>query len=141
MKTKKLLITLFTLLTTSICVYSQADTTILYNLKLHTESVGIKKIIGNKKISKYKFIDSYFFFSNHGIYAADKFGILIYRFTSKPIEVNPRSGVYEFKLDAYDTKEERKCEIVVYINENYDDIVLYMYYDDYTFIFSCEYVN
>lgn len=141
MKFKLFFISLL-LVVISFSLFSQNNFKTFYNLKLKANKVQIYERRENKpdRITSHNIVDSYFFFTESGIYGADEFGILIYEFTSS-LRYEKEYYYDKYYINATDVDLNKECTIVVYI---YHDKVKYKLFVDYktnNYIFDCEDLN
>lgn len=130
------------LLLFSINMMGQIDTSMYYNLKLKSNKVQIseKRDGGGYKFKNMGLPDTYFFFTQNGIYGADSYGILIYEFLSElTFEEEYHYNRYEIK--AKDTELNLKCSIVVYDYHDDNRYKLFIVYKNKEFIFNCVDMN
>lgn len=116
---------------------AQIDTTTFYDLKLVSNKVEIyDKSINLYKTKKIRLPDTYFFFTNYGIYGADEYGILIYEFVT-PVQMIEQLQMNRFLINAIDTEGNMDCVIVVYDYYKRDQYKLFFTYKKKQFIFNC----
>ena len=138
MKLKHFILAIVLLLVPS-SVLSQIDSTEFYDLKLVCDRLQVyEKREGPDKIKHVKLPNTYFFFTKDGIYGADEFGILIYKFAS-PVKhiVQPEYGYNKFIVNAIDTDGNVKCKIVVNDYLEREGYRLFIIYKKRQFIFNC----
>lgn len=126
----------------SITLFGQNDTTVFNSLNLLSKSV---EIINTKtdKINNNKNLTSYFFFTKDGIFDADDYGFIHFRFILYPAfrYKYTSDGEMIFKcivIDAVNVVSNEKC--VITINKNINDslYILTIRYETYLLKYSCE---
>lgn len=136
MKLKFFLIGVLLLFTFNL--FAQIDTTTFFNLKLKTDKVQIteKRDNGVLRLKNMGLPETYFFFTEDGIYGADDYGILIYEFKSE-LSFSEEYHYNRFEIEAKDTQVNLKCVVVVYDYYNDGKYKLFFIYKKKEFIFNC----
>lgn len=135
--TLKLFFVGFILTIFSMSLLSQIDSSAFYDLKLKSDKVEIyNKDISLYKSKKFKLPDTYFFFTEKGIYGADEYGILIYEFTS-PVQIIEQLHLNRFLIKGIDTDINTECVIVLYDYYEKAQYKLFFNYKKKQFIFNC----
>ena len=123
-------------------VLSQSDTTFFYDLKLMSDKIQIieKREGKSDKIKTRKIADSYFFFTDNGIYGADEFGMMIYEFIT-PVEVIEDYLITKYFIKAKDIDLNKNCSIVIYHYYENNKYKMFVKYKHNQYIFNCETVE
>jgi hypothetical protein len=119
-------------------ILSQVDSTSFYNFKLKADKVQIWERRDNKpdRTKTRRIVDSYFFFTENGIYGADSFGMMIYEFTS-PLEFYENYPITKYFIKATDVDQRKNCDIAVYYYHEQDKYKMFVKYKVNQYIFNC----
>lgn len=118
---------------------SQIDSADFYDLKLLTNRVQVyeKRDGYPDKTKKLRLPETYFFFTEKGIYGADAYGILKYEFNS-PLTFTEQNQLNRFEIGAFDHDFKNDCKIVLYDYYNKEKCKIFFIYKKRHFIFDCE---
>jgi hypothetical protein len=121
---------------------SQIDSAEFYNLKLKSNRVQVyeKREGALDKVKQLRLPETYFFFTENGIYGADEYGILKYEFRS-PLTFTEQYQLNKFNILAYDFDVNNECRIVLYDYYNKDKFRIFFVYKKRQFMFDCESVE
>ena len=118
---------------------SQIDSADFYDLKLKSNRVQIfEKTDGIfNKVKNLRLPETYFFFTEKGIYGADEYGILQYEFRS-PLTFYEQNQLNSFSIRAFDFDFRNECTIVVYDYYNKDKFKMFFVYKKRQYVFDCD---
>jgi hypothetical protein len=118
---------------------SQIDSVDFYDLKLKSDRVQVyeKRDGYPDKIKKLRLPETYFFFTENGIYGADAYGILKYEFTTS-LSFTEQNQLNRFEIRAYDHDFKNNCKIVLFDYYNKGKYKIFFVYEKRQFIFDCD---
>ena len=121
---------------------SQIDSSDFFNLKLKSHRVQIfEKTDGVfDHVKNLRLPETYFFFTQKGIYGADEYGILQYEFRS-PLTFNKQNQLNSFSIRGYDFDFRNDCTIVVYDYYKKDKFKIFFVYKKRQYVFDCDIVE
>ena len=121
---------------------SQTDSAEFYNLKLKSNRVHVfEKTDGVfDHVKNLRLPETYFFFTQKGIYGADEYGILVYEFRSS-LTFNKQNQMNSFSIRGYDFDFRNDCTIVVYDYYKKDKFKIFFVYKKRQYVFDCDRVE
>lgn len=120
-------------------IISQIDSAEFFNLKLKSNKVQIfEKTDGVfNRVKNLRLAETYFFFTQKGIYGADEYGILKYEFRS-PLTFHKQNQRNSFSIRGFDFDFRNVCTIVVYDYYNKDKYKIFFVYKKRQYVFECD---
>lgn len=121
---------------------SQIDSVDFYDLKLKSSKVQVyeKRDGLMDKVKNLRLPETYFFFTQKGIYGADEYGLLQYEFTSD-LEMLGQFQLNRFIIRGYDHDFNNECSIVLYDYYNKERFRLFFIYEKRQYMFECDLVE
>ena len=121
---------------------SQTDSAEFYDLKLKSNRVEIfEKTDGIfNNVKSLRLPETYFFFTQKGIYGADEYGILEYEFRS-PLTFNKQNQLNSFSIRGYDFDFRNDCTIIVYDYYKKGRFKIFFVYKQRQYVFDCDVVE